>query len=130
VVSYTAATLAVLLLLLLPVARRDARGIERGNIVWFVWTGVTVCISQIFVYLATAIAPVTVVQPLMRFSNIFSTLFSWMLNRDYEIFDPHVLAAIGVSLVGAVALGMDAATLMRWLDAPDWLAQVFTWTWP
>ncbi len=130
VVSYAAATLVVGLILLVPVARRDASGIDRRNVIWFVWTGITVCISQMFLYMAMAIAPVIVVQPLMRFSNLFGVLFSWMLNREYEIFDPSVLAAIGISLVGALALSLDAGTVMSWLDAPPWLTAAFAWSWP
>jgi drug/metabolite transporter (DMT)-like permease len=130
VISYTAACLAVAVILLLPRARRDYAGIKRGNVIWFVWIGVTVCISQIFMYLAMAIAPVTVVQPLMRFASVFATLFSWILNRDYEIFDAGVLSAIGVSMLGAVALSLDAGMLVRWLDAPPWLATAALWSWP
>jgi uncharacterized membrane protein len=129
VISYGAACLAVALLLLLPRARRDYAGIERGNVVWFVWIGVTVCVSQIFMYLAMAIAPVTVVQPLMRFANVFGTLFSWILNRDYEIFDAGVLAAIGVSMLGAVALSIDPGTVAQWLDAWPRLAGALSWSW-
>ena len=130
VVSYGAATLVVALILLLPVARRDAGGIDRRNVIWFVWVGVTVCTSQIFMYLAMSIAPVTVVQPLMRFSNVFGTLFSWIFNREHETFDPRVLAAIGISIVGALALSLDAGMVMRWIGAPPWLAAAFTRSWP
>jgi uncharacterized membrane protein len=130
VVSYGAATLVVVALLLVPVARRDASGIRRSNIPWFIWTGVTVCISQIFLYLAMAIAPVTLVQPLMRFANVFRTLFSWVFNREHEIFDTAVLGAIGISLVGGLALALNPNWVARTLDAPPWLAQALAWSWP
>lgn len=131
VVAYGAATLTVVLVLLLaPAARRDASGIDGRNVVWFICTGFTASFSQIFLYLAMAIAPVTVVQPLMRFANIFGTLFGWMFNRDYEIFDATVLAAIGLSVAGALLLSLDAGWVMRWLDAPPWLAAALLWSWP
>src|SRR4051812_17953230 len=114
VVSYGAATLAVLLVLCLPMARKDASGIQRANFKWLVWIGVTVCVSQMFLYMAMALAPVTLVQPLMRFSNVLVIVFSWFMNRDYEVFDAGVIVAIGISMVGAVALSIDAPLLMQW----------------
>jgi uncharacterized membrane protein len=130
VVSYAAATLVIALLLLLPGAWRDIAAIDRRNLVWFVITGVTVCISQIFFYLAIAIAPVTVVIPLMRVTTVFSTLFSWLFNRAYESFELGLLAAIAISVVGALALTLDPPMVADWLDAPPWLAAALAWTWP
>ena len=130
VVSYGAASIVVALMLPWPGAWRDLAAIERRNVSWFVLTGVTVCISQIFLYLAMAIAPVTVVQPLMRFATLFRTLFSWVFNRDYESFEIGLLLAIAVSLIGALALTLEPAMVARWLDAPPRLAAALAWTWP
>jgi len=130
VVSYAAATAVVALMLLLPGAQRDIAAIDRRNVVWFVITGVTVCISQIFFYLAIAVAPVTVVIPLMRVTTLFSTLFSWLFNRAYESFELGLLAAIAISIVGALALTVDPTMLARWLAAPPWLAAALAWKWP
>jgi len=130
VVSYGAATILVAVLLLWRPARHDAAGIDRANLPWFVWTGVTVCLSQIFLYLAMAIAPVTVVQPLMRFSTVFRTFFAWVFNREQESFDPSLLVAIAISTVGAFALAFEGATVARWIDAPAWLATILSWRWP
>jgi drug/metabolite transporter (DMT)-like permease len=130
VVSYGAATLFVVLLMLWRPARHDLGQIDRSNLPWFAWTGVTVCLSQIFLYLAMAIAPVTVVQPLMRFSTVFRTLFAWMINRDTERFDPSLLLAIAVSTVGALALAFEGATVARWIDAPAGLTTFLAWRWP
>jgi drug/metabolite transporter (DMT)-like permease len=130
VISYSSACIAVLIILLFPVARHDASGIKRSNMVWFYWIGITVCVSQMFMYMAMAIAPVTIVQPLMRFSNIFGVLFSWILNRDHEVFDPSVLAAIAASVVGAMALSIDPGWLADFLGAPDSVRGVLAWSWP
>jgi uncharacterized membrane protein len=130
VVSYAAATLIIALMLLLPGARRDIAAIDRRNLLWFVITGITVCISQIFFYLAIALAPVTVVIPLMRVTTLFSTLFSWLFNRAYESFELGLLAAIAISIVGALALTLDSAVVAHWLDAPPWLAAALAWKWP
>ncbi len=130
VVSYGAAVVAVGLILLLPRPRADAMAIKRSNLKWFYWIGITVCVSQIFMYLAMAIAPVIVVQPLMRISVVFGVLFAWMLNREHEVFDGSVLLAIGISLLGVVALTLDSAALMQWMAAPQWFAAPFNWHWP
>jgi drug/metabolite transporter (DMT)-like permease len=130
VVSYAAATLAVGLVLLLAGPRRDVAGISRRDLRWFSGTGVVTCISQILLYMATAVAPVIIVQPIMRFQNVISTIGGWFLNRQHEVFDPAVLGAIGISIVGAICLAVDASAAMHWLGAPAWMASPFSWTWP
>ena len=130
VISYGAATVLIAIGFLWRPIRHDAAAIDRSNVPWFIWTGVTVCVSQIFLYLAMAIVPVTVVQPLMRFSTVFRTFFSWVFNREQESFDPSLLLAIAISTVGAFALALDGATAARWIDAPGWLAGVLSWKWP
>lgn len=130
VVSYSAALIAVALVLLLRGPRADARAIEPSNMKWFIWIGVTVCLSQIFLYMAMAIAPVTVVQPLMRMSNIFGVLFAWYMNREHEVFDKSVLAAIGLSMLGAAALSIDSSLVIDWLGLPPGVAAFLSWRWP
>ena len=130
VISYSAALIAVSLVLLLRAPREDARAIDPANMKWFIWIGVTVCLSQIFLYLAMAIAPVTVVQPLMRMSSIFGVLFAWYLNRDHEVFDKSVLMAIGLSVVGAAALSIDSSLVIEWLGVSGWFADLLSWRWP
>ena len=92
--------------------------------------GVTVCVSQVFMYMAMAIAPVTMVQPLMRLSNVLVIVFSWFMNREYEIFDPGVIVAIGISMIGAVALGADTTWVIQVLEPGEGLARVLAWKWP
>lgn len=130
VISYSSALIAVSLVLLLRAPREDARAIAPANMKWFIWIGVTVCLSQIFLYLAMAIAPVTVVQPLMRMSNIFGVLFAWYVNREHEVFDKSVMVAIGLSVVGAAALSIDSSLVIEWLGLPEGIAKVLSWRWP
>lgn len=130
IVSYGASMAVVALLFLWRPARHEVGSIDRSNMPWFLWTGVTVCISQIFLYLAMAIAPVTVVQPLMRFSTVFRTFFGWVFNREQESFEPTLLIAIAISTVGAFALAFDAATVLAWIDAPPGVVRALSWRWP
>ena len=130
ILSYGASMAVVALLFFWRPARHELGTIERPNVPWFLWTGVTVCISQIFLYLAMAIAPVTVVQPLMRFSTVFRTFFGWVFNREQESFEPILLVAIAISTVGAFALAFDAAAVLAWIDAPPEVVRALSWRWP
>jgi drug/metabolite transporter (DMT)-like permease len=130
VVSYSAATLAVAFIALLPRARRNLSEISPHNLRWFSCTGVMTAIAQILLYLAMAVAPVIIVQPLLRFQIIAGTVAGWFLNRSHESFDTGVLGAIAVSMIGAVFLALDGPAVMQWMDAPPWLAAVFAWRWP
>lgn len=130
VVSYAAATLVVALLMLVSGPRRDLASMTAQNLRWFSGTSIMTAVSQMLLYLAMAIAPVIVVQPLLRFQTLASTIAGWYLNRQHESFDRGVLWAIGVSMIGAVLLALDGQTLMRVLDLPAWLAPVFVWQWP
>ncbi len=130
VVSYGAAVVVVLALVAIGRVRRDVAGLERRGVFWFGIQGLAVCVSQMFLYMALSLAPVTLVQPLMRFSPVFRTMFSWVLNRDHEDFSPGVMWAIAISLVGALALGLDTQFFIRMIGAPGWLAAILAWTWP
>ena len=130
VVSYAAATLVVALLMLIPGPRRDLASMTVRNLRWFSGTSMMTAVSQMLLYLAMAIAPVIVVQPLLRFQTLASTIAGWYLNRQHESFDRGVLWAIGVSMIGAVLLALDGQTLMRAFDLPAWLLPVLAWRWP
>jgi hypothetical protein len=81
-------------------------------------------------YCAMAIAPVTMVQPLMRISIIFGVIFSWMMNRDHEVFDTSVLVAVVVAVTGAISISIDPDIVLNALGSPDWLRQLLGWHWP
>ena len=130
VVSYAAATLVIALLMLVPGPRRDLASMTVRNLRWFSGTSILTAVSQMLLYLAMAIAPVIVVQPLLRFQTLASTIAGWYLNRQHESFDRSVLWAIGVSMIGAVLLALDRQMLMSAFDLPDWLAPLLAWRWP
>ena len=130
IVSYAAATLVIVLIMLLPGPRRDLVSMSTRSLRWFSGTSLMTAIAQMLLYLAMAVAPVIVVQPLLRFQTLASTIAGWYLNRHHESFDPRVLWAIGVSMIGAVLLALDAQTLARILDLPAGLAPLLAWRWP
>ena len=130
VVSYGAATLVVAFLFLSPAARRDASSMDRESFKWGAWAGVLVCLSQIFHYLALSLAPLTLTQPLMQLQTLFRTLFGWVINRDHEVYSGAVMAALAISLVGAVLVTLNPLAVIEWLDPAPWLERLLRWRWP
>ena len=57
-VSYAAATAAVALLMLSPGQLRHALAVTPESLKWFAYSGVSVSIAQMFIYMAYAVAPV------------------------------------------------------------------------
>lgn len=128
--SYLAATVVVAVVLLPPKTRRHAVAIDRGNIGWFVVSGVLVCLSQMVRYMALSVAPVAVVASIQRTSIVFRILFSWMINREHEVFGIGIAGGIVVSLLGAVALTVDTDFVISLLALPDDLSAIARWQWP
>ncbi len=95
---------------------------------WFVMTGVIVFLSQMFRYMALAVAPVSVVVPIQRLSVIFRVISGWLVNRDHEVFTTAVISGIALSLVGAIALSLSTDAVLTLLPA-DWAA-LLTRSWP
>ncbi len=126
-VSYVAATVVVLAVLAAAGGRGYLRGLDRTSGYWFLASALVVALSQLFRYLALAIAPVAVVVPIQRLSVVFRILFNVLLNRDHEALDGWVIFSILLALVGALALTMDTAMLLDFLGLPaelaGWLAR-------
>ena len=129
-VSYGAATVFVILVLLWPGQWAHARAISRTSARWFTVSGVFVGISQMFRYMALAIAPVTVVQPLQQTAAVFRVIFGWMLNREHESFDGWVLLGIFVSLTGGLCLALSVDFILSLGGLPDSVVEILRWTWP
>jgi len=127
-VSYGAATIVIMALMLMPARFAEVQAIESGPAKWFAFSGVFVFLSQLFRYAALAIAPVSVVAPIQRLSVVFRLLFAWILNRDHEVFGLKVILGIVLSLIGALLLGLSVDVVSALL--PQGLADVLTVTWP
>jgi uncharacterized membrane protein len=129
-ISYLAATLAFGLILFRPGQLREVLAVKREPAKWFTFSGILVCISQMFRYMALAIAPVSVVTPIQRLSIVFRLIFSWLLNREYEVFGGRVLIGILVSLVGAAALSVSTEFVLLTVPLPDFIVEIARWHWP
>lgn len=123
VVASTSATVLMALLLIVPSQMEQLRGVSRENAKWFFISGTLVYVSQIFAYMAVAIAPVTITAPIIGLSNIFRLYLSRILNPQHEVFGSEVFLATAVSFLGVVVLS-DAIPL------PQSWAPVLNWQWP
>jgi len=129
-VAYLAATIFVLPILLWPGNWRQVVAVKGEAAKWFGLSGILVCQSQMFLYMAMSIAPVSVVLSISRLSILFRLYFSWLLNAEHEVFTGRVIVGTVVSLVGALVLSLSAESVQSMLPLPDWLAGVMHWHWP
>jgi uncharacterized membrane protein len=129
-VASLAATVVMGLFLLRPRQLRHALAVEREPAKWFTLSGILVAISQLFLYMAMSIAPVTVVSPINRLSILFRLYFSRMLNPQHEMFGGKVVLGTIVSLSGAVVLSLSVDVVQSWLPLPEAVLSVLRWHWP
>ena len=129
-VSYVAATVVMAVVLLWPGHLRQALAVKPEAAKWFTFSGFMVCISQMFIYMALAIAPVTVVAPINRLTIVFRLYFSRLLNPQHEVFGGKVIVGTVVSLLGAVILSLTTDVVASLLPLPDAVVSVLKWHWP
>ncbi len=127
-VAYVAATVVMTIILLWPGQLRHALAIKPESAKWFTFSGVVVCISQMFLYMALAIAPVTVVSPINRLTIVFRLYFSRLLNPQHEVFGGKIVVGTVISLAGAVLLSLSVDLVSSML--PDSVVAVLNWHWP
>ena len=129
-VSYVAAATAVALAVVALRTPRSTFRISSGALKWFLFAGFVVFLSQAFRYAALAHAPASVVTALQRLSSLFRIYFSWLINRDHEVFDSSVMAATVVSMLGAMALSISTDLFLSLADWPEWLVWLAKLQWP
>jgi uncharacterized membrane protein len=129
-ISYTAASLVIGLILLVPGNIAHVRRLEPTAARWFTASGVFVFVSQLFRYMALALAPVSVVQPVQRTSVVFRVIFAWAFNRDHEVLTVPVLVGIGISLIGVLALTVSTEFVLAVIPLPDAVVAIARLTWP
>ncbi len=130
VVAYLAATAVVAAIWFRPGVFAGVTSISWLSFRWFAASGVLIGISQMLRFAALAVAPVSVVTPILQTTAIFQVIFAWFLNRDHEPFGPWVLAGILVSLLGAFALTLSTEIVIAWLEPSRQVREILTWTWP
>ena len=129
-VSYAAATVVVALLMLWPGQLRHTLAIAPESLKWFAYSGVSVCIAQMFVYMAFTVAPISVIMPILQLHLALRVLFARLLNPHHEIFGSRTMLGTALSLLGALVISLDTEFFLRLLPLPDWLAAFARWHWP
>jgi uncharacterized membrane protein len=126
-ISYVAATAAVLLVALSSRIRLNVSALDRNNAVWFAISGVCVAAAQGFFFAAVSVAPVMLVMPLLQTSLAFRMVFSTWLSPHHEIVGPLVLTGVIVSVLGALLVSIDSSIIVHALALPEALARVLLW---
>jgi uncharacterized membrane protein len=129
-ISYAAAALAVALLLLWPGRLRHALAITPQSLKWFTYSGISVCIAQMFVYMAFTVAPVSVVMPVLQLHLALRFWLARVLNPQHELFGSKMLLGTAVSLAGALAISLDSEFFLSVVALPPPVATVVRWHWP
>jgi drug/metabolite transporter (DMT)-like permease len=118
VISYGAATAAMIIFLVSPTLRRNLRALHRENLRWFVYSGVFVAMAQGLFYSALAIAPIMLVAPLMQLSLVFRFGFANTLTPDHEVFGLNVIIGSALSIMGACLVSIDTNLILHALHLP------------
>jgi len=127
-IASIAATAVFALILLWPGQWRHVWSTDREAVKWFTFSGFLVFFSQMFLYMAMSIAPVTVVSPINRLSILFRLFFSRLLNPQHEVFGGQMIVGTIVSLLGALALSISVDAVGGLL--PDAWQPLLHWHWP
>ena len=129
-VAYVAGTAVFALVLLLPGQWRHVWSTDREAVKWFTFSGFLVFFSQMFLYMAMSVAPVTVVSPINRLSILFRMFFSRLLNPQHEVFGGSVWLATVVSMLGAVLLTLSTDVVQSLVPLPESVVTLLNWRWP
>jgi drug/metabolite transporter (DMT)-like permease len=101
-VGYLAAAAVLLPTLALPGQAAGAIKLDKNARKLFLIAGFGSWLANMFRFSALALAPVTVVIPLMRSALVFTVILNFIFNRHLETYEPRVLAGMGVGMVGAI----------------------------
>jgi drug/metabolite transporter (DMT)-like permease len=126
VIASAAASVVILFLLLIPGHWRELRAVSPQNAKWFAFSGMLVYVSQIFAYMAVAIAPVTVTAPIIGLGSVFRLYFAKLLTPDHEMFGGDVYLATAISFIGVIVITASADTL----PLPEAARAFLGWQWP
>lgn len=101
-VAYASASVVLLATLLIPGQASGAIKLDKNARGMFLIGGVSSFLANMFRFSALALAPVSVVIPLMRSAVLFTLVLNFAFNRHLESFEPKVIGGILISLVGAI----------------------------
>lgn len=130
VIASLGASAATLLLMFIPGRLQEVRSVSPEAAKWFLSSGTMVYVSQIFAYMAVAVAPVTITAPIMGLANIFRMHLSRWMNPAHEVFGPEVIVATAFAFLGVLALSASMDIVPLPASLPAGVANFLNWKWP
>ena len=109
-IAYVAASLALIATLAHPKRRGLIADLRLPAIKLFIGSGFFSFLAQLLRFAALAIAPVAVVNPLMRTGSIFTLVLSMTINRHLEVINRKVVAGIFISVGGVLLIVLNRAS--------------------
>jgi drug/metabolite transporter (DMT)-like permease len=99
-ISYVAACPVLAGFLLNKEQRQQVTQLSRPSLIVLTLSGVAVAFGQIFRYTAFNYIPISVAQPFMGISIVFLLLFSFLINRNIEVFTWKVIMGMVMAMIG------------------------------
>ena len=103
-VAYIAASFALIVTLVHPKRRGLVMGMRMPAIRLFLGSGFFTFLAQLLRFAAFAVAPVAVVNPLMRTGSIFTLILSMTMNRHLEVINRKVVVGVLISVAGVLLI--------------------------
>ncbi|MPZ38256.1 MAG: EamA family transporter [Rhizobiales bacterium] len=125
--SYCAATAVLALLMMWPGQLRHVLSIDPVPAKWFFASGVLVTVCQMFLYLALALAPVSVVMPILQIHLVFRYVIARLINPHHEMFGGMMIVATAISVIGAAALSLDPEFVIKNVTLPEPIVALLRW---
>ncbi len=103
-VTYTVAALLLAGLLFRKEQRVQLTQLRRASLIPILTSGTFVATAQLLRYTALSYSPVSLVSPLISTGALFIFIFSFLLNRNIEVFTWKVFAGMAAMIIGAFLL--------------------------
>lgn len=100
-ISYVAASLIMASLLFSAERRKQVTQLPRASLALLVFVGLCLSTAQLLRYTSFNYAPISVSQPLIGTDSIFTLLFSFLINRNIEVFTWKVITGMVITVIGA-----------------------------
>lgn len=105
-IAYAAAAIVLIAIMAAPARIRELRAADGTGLRLLLTGGVAVFLAQMFRFAALGIAPVAIVEPLIRVGAAFTVVISYFMNRAIERFGRGVYVGVALSVVGALMLAV------------------------
>ncbi|MFC1917170.1 DMT family transporter [Chloroflexota bacterium] len=103
-VSYTSSFLIMLIFSIFSRHRQKLFDLRKESLIPYLFAAMLNSVGNLFRYSALGYIPASLVVPIMSTSSIFTLLFSFIMNRNVEIFSKKIIAGIMIAILGTFLL--------------------------